>query len=77
MELRRGLRQAYLTVQDLASYGPMASRLGFQVLEDRAVQAARRRHFLQRLTAPFWILARRRWLAPLVTTEWPHQFPAD
>lgn len=38
MELRPRLRRVYLTVQDLASYGPVASRLGFQVLEDRALQ---------------------------------------
>jgi hypothetical protein len=38
MELRPKLRRVYLTVQDLALYGPVASRLGFQVLENRAVQ---------------------------------------
>lgn len=38
MELRPRLRRVYLTVQDLASYGPVASRLGFQVLEDQSVQ---------------------------------------
>lgn len=38
MELRPKLRRVYLTVKDIASYGPVAIRLGFQVLEDRAVQ---------------------------------------
>lgn len=38
MELRPSLRRVYLTVQDLASYGPVASRLGFQVLDDRAMR---------------------------------------
>lgn len=38
MELRPKLRRVYLTVQDLTAYTPVASRLGFEVLEDRAVQ---------------------------------------
>ncbi|MDK8462662.1 winged helix-turn-helix domain-containing protein [Marinobacter sp. SS13-12] len=35
MELRPQLRRVYLTVQDLAAYAPVATRLGFEVLEDR------------------------------------------
>lgn len=35
MELRPQLRRVYLTVQDLAAYAPVATRLGFEVLENR------------------------------------------
>lgn len=37
MELRPGLRRVYLTVADLPTYAPVASRLGFEVLDDKAV----------------------------------------
>jgi len=33
MELRPALRRVYLTVNDLATYGPVATRLGFEVLQ--------------------------------------------
>ncbi|MCL7942381.1 winged helix-turn-helix domain-containing protein [Marinobacter sp. ATCH36] len=33
MELRPALRRVYLTVNDLATYAPVATRLGFEVLE--------------------------------------------
>lgn len=37
MELRPRLRRVYLTVRDLPAYQSVASRLGFEVLEDRQV----------------------------------------
>lgn len=36
MELRPTLRRVYLTLNDLASYAPVATRLGFEVLESQA-----------------------------------------
>ncbi len=35
MELRPQLRRVYLTVRDLPAYAPVATRLGFEVLEER------------------------------------------
>lgn len=37
MELRPHLRRVYLTVNDLATYAPVATRLGFQVLQEQAL----------------------------------------
>lgn len=37
MELRPRLRRVYLTVTDLEAYGPVARRLGFEVLAERTV----------------------------------------
>ncbi len=34
LELRPELRRVYLTLQDIAPYGPVATQLGFEVLED-------------------------------------------
>ena len=37
LELRPQLRRVYLTLNDIAPYGPVATELGFKVLEDLAV----------------------------------------
>jgi hypothetical protein len=38
LELRPGLRRVYLTLRDIGPYGPVATELGFKVLDDLAAE---------------------------------------
>lgn len=67
LELRPALRRVYLTVTDIDAYGPVATRLGFKVLETREVELDKR--LFHSVVVDFGPTSVDGWLAELAATE--------